>query len=346
MKTKRNLSEICKKINGELSGLPAGISDMEISGITGLEQSGAEELTFIDEAGKIEAANNSKAAAVITPLDVDKLDKPIIRVKHPRLAFAQVLEMFAPEAELSPGVHRTAVIGEKVKLGQDVAIGAYCVIGDGVEIADKAIIYPQVYIGRDASIGANSTIHPQAVIGRETQIGADCIIHSGVVIGADGFGYIWDGKQHYKIPQIGKVVIEDNVEIGANTTIDRATTDTTRIGAGTKIDDQVHIAHNVQTGKNCILAGKVGVSGSVVLGDGVILAGQVGVGDHVKIGEGSTVLARSAVLKDLPAGSVASGIPAYPHKEYLRVEAATRKLPELLKEIRQLRKRIEELEKE
>ena len=312
-----------------------------IRGGAGLAEAGPEEITFIDEAGKVGAAEASRAGAVIVPMSVEKLNKPMIRVPNPRLAFAEVLGLFVPPAGVAAGVHPTAIIGAGAKLGKDVAMGAYAVIGEGAQIGDGAMIYPQVYIGNDVSIGEQTAIWPQTVVGWGTQIGAHCILYSGVVIGADGFGYIWDGEQHRKVPQIGRVVIEDDVEIGANTTIDRATTNITRIGRGTKIDNQVHIAHNVIIGEHCIIAGKVGISGSVTLGKRVILAGQVGVVDHVKIGDDAKVLARAAVFSDLPAGSVSSGIPAYPHREYLKVEAATRKLPEMLREIRELKQRLE-----
>ena len=328
------------KLNGVLVGT-AGTDALIIRGAAGLEEAGPEEVTFIDDASKAEQAEASRAGAVIVPMAIESLNKPIIRVQNPRLAFAEALGLFAPPAGVATGVHSTAIIGEGAKLGKDVAVGAYAVIGERVQIADGAIIYPQVYIGDDASIGENTTLWPQVMVGWGTQIGARCILYSGAVIGADGFGFIWDGERHRKVPQIGRVVIEDDVEIGANTTIDRATTNVTRIGRGTKIDNQVHIAHNVIIGENCIIAGKVGISGSVIIGKRVILAGQVGLADHVKIGDDAKVLARSAVLTDLPAGSVSSGIPAYPHRDYLRVEAATRKLPELMREVRELRQRIE-----
>jgi UDP-3-O-[3-hydroxymyristoyl] glucosamine N-acyltransferase len=337
-----SLSQLAEHLQGQL--IEPAATELTITGAAGLDQAGPTDITFIDDAAKIAQAEASGAGAVIVPMEVEKLGKPAIRVANPRVAFAQVLALFAPPAEVAVGVHKTAIIGKEVKLGKGVAIGSYTIIGDNSRIEDGSVIYPHVYIGRNVHIGAQTTVWPNATIGWGSEIGARCIIYAGAVIGADGFGYTWDGMQHVKIPQIGRVVIEDEVEIGANTTIDRATTHITRIGRGTKIDNQVQIAHNCNIGEHCIIAGSVGISGSVTLGKGVILAGQVGVVDHITIGDGAIVLARSAVLYDLAAGGTYSGMPASPHREDLRQQAAGRKLPELLKEIRELRARLEKLE--
>ncbi len=334
-----HLSALAEKLAGELVG-----ADLVIRGAAGVEHAQPGEIIFIDEASKLPLAEQSQAAAVIVPLEAQACRKPVIRVANPKLAFAQVLEVFAPSPALPVGVHSTAIIGEGARLGKEVAIGAYVVIGDRAEIADGVVIHPQCCLGNDVVVGEGTLLWPQVVVGWGTKIGARCILHSGVVLGADGFGYIWDGERRRKVPQIGHVVIEDDVEIGANTTIDRATTHITRIGRGTKIDDQVHIAHNVAIGEDCVIAGKVGISGSAVIGNRVMIAGQVGLADHVKIGDDAKVLARAAALTDLPAGSVSSGIPAYPHRECLRVEAAARKLPDLLRELRDLQRRLAELE--
>ncbi len=334
------LSQLAQRLDGQLVGPPAGpAAEIHIRGAAGIDHAGAGDITFVDDPSKLSAAEKSQAAAVIVPAEIEKSTKPIIKVKNPRLAFAEVLGMFAPPISLPAGVHPTAIIGDEVSLGENVAIGPYVIIGKGTKIGEGAVIYPQTHVGENVNIGAGTLIHPRVTIGWGTEIGAGCILHSGVVLGADGFGFNWDGECHRKIPQIGRVVIEDDVEIGANTTIDRATTHITHIGRGTKIDDQVHIAHNVTMGENCIIAGKVGISGSVRLGNRVTLAGQVGVVDHVSIGDDAIVMARAAVFNDLPAGSVSSGTPAYPHREYLRVEAAVRKLPELLRQIRELKSR-------
>jgi UDP-3-O-[3-hydroxymyristoyl] glucosamine N-acyltransferase len=334
------LSLLADKLGGELSGE----GKLIIRGVAGWEEAGPEEITFIDEAAKLAAAEAGKAGAIIVPLEVKDSAKPIVRVKNPKLAFAQVLGLFQPGTGAPAGIHPTAVIGEGVELGKKVAIGAYCVIAEGARIGDGVIIFPQVYIGREAVIGKGTVIWPQVVIGWETQIGEDCILHSGAVIGADGFGYLWEGQRRHKIPQIGRVVIADEVEIGANSTIDRATTKVTLISRGCKIDNQVHIAHNVTLGENCVVAGSTGISGSAQIGPRVMMAGQVGLGDHVTVGEDSILLARAAVLTDLPAGSVVSGTPAYPHREHLRVEAAARKLPEALRELKALQARVARLE--
>jgi len=344
------LSWLAERLGGELGGsCPSGgrgIGGIRIYGAAGIEHAGCEEITYIDQASKINAAEESGAAAVIVPLEVEGASKPIIRVKNPRLAFAEALSLFVPASALPLGVDSRALISRGVRLGNGVAVGPWAIISENSEVADNASIHTQVCIGEGVKIGEGTLIWPQVVIGWGTTIGARCMIHPGTVIGSDGFGYIWDGERHRKIPQIGKVVIEDDVEIGANCTIDRSTTHITRIGRGTKIDNQVHIAHNVTIGENCIIAGKVGISGSVKIGNRVILAGQVGVVDHVTIGDDAIVLARAAVLNDLPAGATYSGIPAHPHREDLREQAALRKLPELLREIQELKKQIDALKKE
>jgi len=335
-----NLAALAEKLGGEL----IGAGELIIRGVAGLAEAGPEEITFIDDAAKLAEAEAGKAGAVIVPLEVKHSSKPIIRVKNPKLSFAEVLDLFQPETGAPVGIHTTALIGEGVQLGKNVAIGPYCVISDGAQIGDGVVIYPQVYIGREAVIGAGTVIWPLVVIGWECQIGANCILHAGAVIGADGFGYLWEGQRRHKIPQIGRVIIEDEVEIGANSAIDRATTSVTRIGRGCKIDNQVHIAHNVTLGENCVIAGGTGISGSAQIGPRVMMAGQVGLGDHVTVGEDSILLARAAVLSDLPAGSVVSGTPAYAHREHLRVEAAVRKLPEALRELKELKARLARLE--
>jgi UDP-3-O-[3-hydroxymyristoyl] glucosamine N-acyltransferase len=342
------LSWLAERLSGELV-LPGTLNggaggDIQIGGAAGLEHAGPGDITYISDPSKMDMAEESAASAVIVPLEVEESGKPIIRIENPRLAFAQMLGLFALPAGLPVGVHPMAIIGTGAVVGKDAAIGPYVIVGERANIAEGVVIHPQAYIGENVKIGEGSLLYPQVVIGRGTEIGAHCILYPGAVIGADGFGYVWDGERHRKVPQIGRVVIEDDVEIGANSTIDRATTHITRIGRGTKIDDQVHIAHNVTIGENCVIAGNVGISGSVRLGNRVILAGQVGIGDHISIGDDAIVLARAAVLSDLPAGSVSSGTPAYSHKENLRVEAAARKLPELLREMRQLRQRLSALE--
>ncbi len=232
------------------------------------------------------------------------------------------------------GIHATAVIGENASFGPNASVHALAFIGDNVTLGDNCVIYPFAYVGDNVTLGNNCVIYPQVVLHDDTEIGNGVVIHSGSVLGTDGFGYMFIENRHYKIPQIGRVIVEDDVEIGANVTIDRARTGSTRIGAGTKIDNLVHIGHNVSVGKNCVIVAQVGVSGSVEIGDGVILAGQVGIKDHVKIGDGSIVAAKTGVIGDLPPQSFVSGMYGRPHGPEMRAQAVYSKLPELYKQIR------------
>lgn len=339
------LAWLSQRLGGELAGISAEEAGaLTIRGAAGCEHAGEGEVTFAEEPAKLAQAESSQAAAIIVPWEVKQARKPLLRVKQPRLAFAEALGLFLPPSALPLGVDPRAIISRGVLLGRGVSVGPFAVIGQDTEIADDVAVHTQTCIGEGVKIGEGTVVWPQVIIGWGTVIGARCMLHPGAVIGADGFGYIWDGEGHRKVPQIGRVIIGDDVEIGANTTIDRATTSATVIGRGTKIDNQVHIAHNVTIGEHCIIAGKVGISGSCRIGNRVVLAGQVGLADHVSIGDGAVVLARAAVLNDLPAGGTYSGIPAHPHREDLRELAAARKLPDALREIRELRRRLDELE--
>jgi UDP-3-O-[3-hydroxymyristoyl] glucosamine N-acyltransferase len=272
------------------------------------------------------------------------MDKPIIRVKNPKFAFAQALRVFAPEPKVFQGIHPTANIGVKTQLGKNVSVHANSVIGEGCSIGDNVVIFPFVFIGDGVHIGNDSVVYPQVTIHDRTEIGENVIIHSGTVIGTDGFGYMFIEDRHYKIPQIGRVIIGDDVEIGANVTIDRARTGTTRIGRGTKIDNLVHIGHNCNIGEHCVIVAQVGVSGSVDIGKGVILAGQVGVKDHVTIGDGAIVAANSGVIGNIAPGAFVSGHYARPHQQEMRAYATYQHLPDMAKQMRALESKIKSLE--
>ncbi|MCD6287767.1 MAG: UDP-3-O-(3-hydroxymyristoyl)glucosamine N-acyltransferase, partial [Candidatus Hydrogenedentes bacterium] len=238
-----------------------------------------------------------------------------------------------------------AVIGESVRLGHNVAVGAYAVIENGSVVGDNTIIYPQSYIGNSSLIGANVIIYPNVTIRSRVRIGDRVIIHSGTCIGADGFGFAPMKDVHHKVPQIGTVIIEDDVEIGANVTIDRATFHATVVGKGTKIDNLVQIAHNVIIGKNCIIVSQTGISGSTKLGDNVRIGGQVGIIGHITIGDDVAIGARSGVSKSCEPRTFYFGVPAQPHVRAKKIQAATRKLPEMIKRLRALERQIEEIQK-
>jgi len=332
-----------------LEGTVEGDETIAIRGISSIEDAQDGDITFAETDKLLSSAGRSRASAVIAPANSPKLEgalanKPLIRVKNPRFAFAQALRIFAPEPKVYQGIHPAAVIGENAKLGQNASVHALAFLGDNVTLGKNCVVYPFVYVGDNVSIGDNCVIYPHAVLHDNTEIGNSVVIHSGSVLGTDGFGYMFIDDRHYKIPQIGRVIIEDDVEIGANVTIDKARTGSTRIGAGTKIDNLVHIGHNVTVGKNCVIVAQVGVSGSVDIGRGVILAGQVGVKDHVTIGDGSIVAAKAAVIGDLKPHSFVSGMYGRPHGNEMRAQVLYGRLPEMSKQMKDLEARLAALE--
>jgi len=334
-----------------LEGTVEGDETIAIRGISSIEDAQDGDITFAETDKLLSSAGRSRASAVIAPANSPKLEgalanKPLIRVKNPRFAFAQALRIFAPEPKVYQGIHPTAVIGENAKLGHNASVHALAFLGDNVTLGKNCVVYPFVYVGDNVSIGDNCVIYPHAVLHDNTEIGSSVVIHSGSVLGTDGFGYLFIENRHYKIPQIGRVIIEDDVEIGANVTIDKARTGSTRIGAGTKIDNLVHIGHNVTVGKNCVIVAQVGVSGSVDIGSGVILAGQVGIKDHVTIGDGSIVAAKAAVIGDLKPHSFVSGMYGRPHGNEMRAQVLYGRLPEMSKQMKDLEARLAALEAE
>lgn len=340
----KTLKEICELIGGDL----CGDGELKITGVSGIKEAHPTDITFVANAKYRSEMEHTKASAIIIGPDISCNGKATIRVADPYLSFVKVLEMFSwrkkPRTEF--GIHGTAIIGDKVQLGERVAIQAYAYVGDNVEIGDDTVISPFVYIGQDARIGNDVLIYPRVTIREEIQIGDRVIIHCGAVIGSDGFGFATVSDRHHKIPQIGTVIIEDDVEIGANTTVDRATmtNGATVIKRGTKIDNLVQIAHNVVVGEDCRIAGQAGIAGSSELKDRVTIAGQAGAAGHVTIGEDNVILARSVVTKDTPAGSYVSGFPAQAHAQELRMQASLHKLPGILHEFSQLQGRVAELE--
>lgn len=334
------LAELAKLVGGEVTGDPG----LEIHGVSGIEEAQSGTITLIASAKLLPMARESRASAFILSSTFPDIGRPGIRVNNPRLAFAMVLGYFAPKISQSPGVHPSAVIGSNVKFGEGVSIGAGVVIGERVTIGDRAIIKPGVIIEDDVVIGEETLIHANVVLVDHTIIGSRVIINAGTVIGSDGFGFVTVNGKHTKVPQIGNVVIEDDVEIGANVTIDRATVGTTRIRRGTKMDNLIQIGHNVSIGEDNLIVAMTGIAGSSHTGDRVTLAGQTGLTGHIKIGSDSLVMARGMVIGNLPPNSIVSGSPARPHSEDMRMLAASGKLPEMLKTIRDLQKRITDLE--
>ncbi len=333
------LTELAELLQGSARG-----EDVTITGVGTLDDAETGQIIFIEKPAMLPAGESSGASALIVPPSATTGRKPIIITEDPRLAFNRVLQIFAPEPKCYTGVHPTAVIEDGVVMGANVSVGAHAFIGQNTVIGAGAMILPLAYIGHEVTIGNSTTVHPQAYIGERVIIGSNCIIHAGAAIGADGFGFAPTPQGHYKIPQIGTVIIEDDVEIGANTTVDRATVNATRIGTGTKIDDSVHVAHNVTIGKNCLLCGEVGIAGSTTIGDNVTMGGQAAVNDHVKICDNVVIGGKCGVISDIDEPGVYSGFPALKHSSAMRIEVSVRKLPALLKQFNALQARMSELE--
>lgn len=337
----KTLAEIAEIIGGEV----VGDANTVIRGLSGIFEAKDGDLTFIANNKYIAMAKRTKASAILTPRDLDISDKPIVKTDNPSLAFSQLIGQITPQIKPSfMGVHPSAVLGANVTIGKNVVIGPCTVIEDDVSIADNSIISGGSYIGSGSSIGENVLIYPNVTLREQVTIGDRVSIHSGTVVGSDGYGYVNVDGQHVKIPQIGTVIIEEDVELGANVCIDRARFDKTVIGAGTKIDNLVQIAHNVELGKNCLIVSQCGISGSTVIEDNVILAGQCGVAGHIRIGKNTMVGAKSGVANSVPENTKFFGIPAREMSHSKRVNAATQMLPDYVKKIRDLEKRIEELE--
>ena len=280
----------------------------------------------------------TRAAAVIVPQEFPTSEKALLLAENPKLAFARVMQVFHPQMAPNPGISPDASVGADCVLGDGVEIGPGAVLGDRVTIGNRVIVGPGAVVGDRCRVGADSILHANVTVYAETEIGERVIIHSGTVIGADGFGYVSDGTRQVKVPHIGKVVIEDYVEIGANSCVDRATFGETRIEEGVKLDNHVHVGHNCRIGAHTVIVGQVGVSGSVRIGKYCVFAGDSGVSDHVVVGDGVRVLMKSAVSRDVESGQTVSGQPAMNHREQLRIQAMTRRLPEIYQLFRKLRR--------
>ncbi len=330
------LADLVRLLNGD----PSGNLNTPITGAAALAEAAAGDITFAADRKYVKLATTTQAAAVIVPRDFPDMEKPLIRVSDPRLAWAQVLELFAPAEMIPLGVHHTASLGEDVVLGKDVSVQALAYVGSRARLGGRVVVHPGVFIGEDVEVGENTVIYPNAVIRERVRIGRNCIIHAGAVLGADGFGFVPTPEGHRKVPHIGTVVIEDDVEIGANTTIDRGTTGATRVGRGTKLDNLVQVGHNVQIGADCLLAGLAGLAGSTVVQDRVTMGGQSGAAGHLTMGAGSVVLARGLVAGDLPPRAMVSGFPARPHGENMRILAEERRLPEVRKDVGAMKQQL------
>jgi len=338
----KTLKELAELVGGVVVGDPAIL----IRGVAGVKEAEEGEITFIANPKYLPLLPHSRAsAAILSAKEAVEAKIPSIRVENPYLAFAKVLRLFSENSYQPCGIHPTACIDPSAMIGEQVSIHPFAVIGRQVRIGNRVQVYSGAFIGDFSHIGDGCIIYPNVTIYHHTVIGSSVIIHANTVIGSDGFGYVWNGEEHYKIPQVGRVVIEDGVEIGAGCTIDRGTMGDTVIRRGTKIDNLVQIAHNVVIGESSIIVSQVGISGSTELGKRVTLGGQVGVAGHLKIGDNATVAAKSGVSKNVPPNSLMAGPIARPIQEWRRSEASLRRLPELVEKIRKLQQKVQELEK-
>jgi UDP-3-O-[3-hydroxymyristoyl] glucosamine N-acyltransferase len=320
--------------------------DLEIAGAAGLDDAGPGDVTFLANPRYTPRVSTTRASAIYLSEDA-RIDReiPILRARDPYLAYARALRLFHPEPAFAPFIHESAVVDPSATVAANVWIGACAVIGPSSRIAEGVRIYPNVTIYEDVTVGKDSTIHSGTVIRERSQIGERVVIHNNVVVGCDGFGYAKDEQKSWlKIPQTGRVVIEDDVEIGAGTTIDRASVGESRIGRGTKIDNLVQIGHSCTVGEDTLLCAQVGLAGSSHIGNRVILAGQAGVAGHLTIGDDVVLTAKSATSHDVPAGKVISGIPAFDNRDWLRATAAFRRLGEMQRRIKELEKRLATIE--
>jgi UDP-3-O-[3-hydroxymyristoyl] glucosamine N-acyltransferase len=333
------LAEVARIAEGEVEG----DASLAVRGVKPLDEAGPGDLSFVAEARYFPYIHASQAGALLVARGSEaplKAGTPVVRVDDPRRALARVLAALYPETRPAPGVHPTAVLGEGARVAETASVGAYAVIGDGSTVGERARIGAHVVIGRDCAVGDDAVIHPQVTLYDGTTVGERSIIHSGARLGADGFGYVPEGGGLARVPQVGRCVIEADVEVGANTTIDRGSIGDTVVGRGSKVDNLVQIGHNCRLGRSVIVVSQVGISGSTRVGDGAVLGGQAGIQGHIQIGAGARVGGQAGVIGDIPAGSTVSGYPARPHREAMRIQAALSKLPELVKRIREIERAV------
>jgi UDP-3-O-[3-hydroxymyristoyl] glucosamine N-acyltransferase len=334
------LDALANRLGGELQGDPA----IEVRSVVPLEEARSGTIVVLTDPHQLARAE-AAGAVLILPHDAPPTRSPSIRVRNARLALALALSALAPRPAPPAGIHPTCVLGARVRMGRDVFLGPYACVGSEVTLGDRAQVHAHAVIEDDVRIGPECVLHPHATVRRGCALGARVVVQSGAVIGADGFGYAQDEhRRHVLIPQLGRVVIEDDVEIGANTTVDRAVFGATRIGRGTKIDNLVHVAHNVQIGEDVAIAAAVFIAGSVRIGNRVLIGGLVGIRDHVEIGDDVIVQGDSGVARNIEAGQMVGGHPAVFHLLQRRIEATTKRLPEIVRHLRDLERRTRRLE--
>jgi len=333
------VSQIAERVKGEVSG----DGSQRLTGFATADNAREGDLTFADNEAYFAAAEQSAASAILISGNFSSTKKVVIRVANARIAVARLLPFFFTPDQNLPGIHPSATIDPSAVVDPTAHIGPNCVVSARVQIGPRAVLLGGNHLGRDARLGEDVCLFPNVVIYSKTVIGHRVMIHAGTVIGADGYGYVFDEGKHRKVLQVGNVVIHDDVEIGANSAIDRAALGSTVIGAGTKIDNLVHVAHNVVMGRHCLIMGQAGFAGSTHLGDYVVVASQSGISGHLKIGHQAMIGAKSGVMRDIPAGEKVLGIPAVPGLQAKRQIIAIQKLPEMAQRLRALEKQVEQL---
>ena len=328
------VEEIARLVSGQTQGDPS----REIRGVAGLERAGPDELTFAEGARILKQAGSSRAGCILVTEKGSLSGQTTIAVKQPKLAFIRAAEVLLPPRKAEPGVHATAIVAPSANLSTDVSVGAHAVIEDGVSIGSKTCIGAGVFLGRGVEVAADSVLYPRVSVYPGVRIGNRVVIHAGTVIGSDGFGYVFAEGCHQKFPQLGQVIIEDDVEIGSNTTIDRGSLGDTVIGEGTKIDNLVQIAHNVRIGRHCAIAAQTGISGSVEIGNYVFIGGQVGIGDKARIEDQAMLGGGARILpgKIVRRGTFMWGMPARPLSEFKKIHAQLTNLPNLAKKVSEI----------
>src|SRR5882762_8657358 len=338
--TAKTVSELGEHVGGRVFGN----GSIAINRVGSLDSAGEGDIAYVEDEKFFAVATKSKASCVITPMDTNLKVPCRIEVKNPKLAFALIAEVLHPPKQRHPEIHQTAVISDLAKIGGDVFIGAFVCVGENSIVGDRTQIRAGAKIGDNVRVGSDSVIHPNVFLEDGVTVGNGVILHAGVVIGADGFGYVRGEMGYHKFPQIGTVIIEDGVELGANTCVDRAALGRTRIGRGTKIDNMVHVGHNCDIGERVVIAAQTGISGSVTIEDDCIIGGQVGFGDHIRVLSGAVIGSKAGILPGkIVRPGVWWGIPIQRLDEYKRLNAHMGHLPEMRKEIKELKKQLEEL---
>jgi len=339
-RTPISLAQIHDLVGGEIVGSPLAT----VTGLSSLEEAGPNDLTFVTGDRVLKTHGSTAAGALLAHRRLDEFVTPHIIIANPTLAFAKVARTFFCPVSPPRGIDKTVVRGLDTQIGSDPSIWPGVTLGDRVTIGARVTLYPGVFVGDDTTIGDDTLLYPNVVVREGCTIGARVIIHSGTVIGSDGFGYVQDQGRHYKIPQLGGVTIEDDVELGANVTVDRATLGQTIIKQGTKVDNLVQIAHNVTIGAHSILVAQVGIAGSTRVGHHVMIGGQAGLADHIAIGDQVMIAARAGVNRSIEPNQIVSGAPAMPHEVWVKAQAVIPRLPELRQAVRSLEERVKQLE--